>query len=98
MEIPKKYIDLVGTKQTFQGGIFSSNKSMKPTEFNVLDIRWGTATVINVRELREKGESSYEHPTFDLLLKREGMKKAQWCRSFPIREIDYKKKTKTKKK
>jgi hypothetical protein len=92
--IPKKYRDLVGTKQKFLGGVFSSAKELKPTEFNVLDIRWGTSTVVNIKELCETGESSYEHPSFQLLLKRNGMKKAQWSRPFPIREIDLKKKSK----
>ena len=96
--IPKKYRDLVGTKQKFLGGLFSSAKELKPTQFDVLDIRWGTATVVNVDELRKTGESSYEHPSFELLLKRKGMKRAQWSRPFPIREIDLKKPSKIKSK
>jgi hypothetical protein len=96
--IPKKYRDLVGTNQKFLGGIFSPAKEFKPTEFNVLDIRWGTSTVVNIKELSETGESSYEHPSFELLLKRKGMKRAQWSRPFAVREIDLKKKFRSKSK
>lgn len=94
--IPKKYTKLVGTVQTFQGGLFSRTKAIKPTKFNVLDIRWGQATIVNIKELREKGESSYEHPSFELLLKNKNMKRSQWSRPFPIREIDLKKDKKKK--
>lgn len=90
LEIPKKHRDLVGTKQTFSGGLFSGNKEMPPTEFQVLDIRFGTARIINVKELRSTGKSSINHPTFELLLKNDKMKKSQWSRPFPIREINLK--------
>lgn len=90
MGIPQKYKELVGTKQIFSGGLFSHKVSIDETEFDVLDIRFGTASYVNIQELREKGESSYEHPTFELLLKKEGMKKSQWSRPFPIREINLK--------
>lgn len=89
--IPQKYRDLVGTKQKFHGGLFSESKEIKPTEFDVLNIRWGTSTFLDVEELRKTGNSSYENPSFNLLLKRKGMKRAQWSRPFPIREIDLKK-------
>jgi len=94
--IPKKYRDLVGTKHRFSGGIFSSSKEIQQTEFDVLDIRWGTSTVVNIDELCKTGESGYEHPSFELLLKRKGMKRAQWSRPFPIYEIDLKEKFKRK--
>ncbi len=90
MKIPKKHMKLVGTEQTFEGGIFSSNKAIKPTKFNVIDIRWGTARVVNIKELREKGKSSYCHPTFELLLKNNKMDRSRWSKGFPIREINLK--------
>lgn len=90
LEIPKKHRDLVGTKQIFSGGLFSGSKEMPQTEFNVLDIRFGTARIINVDELRNTGKSSINHPTFELLLKNDKMKKSQWSRPFPIREINFK--------
>lgn len=92
MQLPKKYQKLVGTKQTASGNLFSYKKSLEPIEYEVLDIRFGRATVMSVSEIREKGESSYEYPTFELLLKNSSMRAARWSRGFPIREINLKKK------
>lgn len=91
-ELPKKYLKLVGTKQTASGHLFSYSKSLEPKEYDVLDIRWGRATVMSIKEIREKGESSYEYPTFEILLKRPGMPRARWSKPFPISEINLKKK------
>ncbi len=96
MNIPKKYTKLVGTEQTFEGGLFSGKKYIKPEKYQVLDIRAGSALIVNVKELRETGKSSYEHPTFELLLKNKKMAKSRWSRPFPIREIDLAKKSKKK--
>ena len=90
MEIPKKYQDLVGKNMEFSGGLFSGKKAIVPAEFKVLDIRVGDAKIVNLKELKEKGESSYEHPTFELLLKNDSMTKSRWSRPFPIREINLK--------
>lgn len=92
--LPKSCMAFVGTTQTLSGGIFSSKKDLKPTDFNILDVRWGTATVVDMKSLLAKGESDYEHPTFELLLKNENMARAQWSRPFPIREINLKEKKK----
>ncbi|RZL31295.1 MAG: hypothetical protein EOP00_35255 [Pedobacter sp.] len=89
-KIPQQYKDLVGTDVELQGGVFSGNRSINPTKFQCLDIRWGSATVVNFKELKEKGESSYEHPTYNLLVKCAGMKKSRWTRGFAIREINLK--------
>ncbi|PXX96890.1 hypothetical protein DF185_19820 [Marinifilum breve] len=87
MDLPKKYQDLVGTKQKCSGSLFSyKNEIKEPLEFDVLDIRKGTATIMDMKTMEEC------HPTFELLLKREGMKKAQWTKPFPIREIDLREK------
>lgn len=88
MNIPKQYLELVGTKQILSGGLFSFNRSEPAQEYDILDIRWGSGQVVNVKELRETGKSSYTHPTFQLLVKREGMKKSRWTKGFPIREIN----------
>lgn len=90
IKIPAKYLELVGTKQTFQGGIFSRKVALPPTEFDVLEIRQGLATIMNVKEMKEKGYSSTEYPTFELLLKNSTMKRARWSNPFPIREINLK--------
>ena len=85
MGIPKRFTDLVGTKQEFIGCLFSQKKEFKePTEFDVLDIRWGSGQIADLSD----GELTPLHPTVDLLLKREGMKRAQWAREFAVPEID----------
>lgn len=81
MEVPQKYKDLVGTKQTFSGGLFSSTKSIPETEFDVLKWRIGTATIMNMKTLEAM------HPTIEYLVKKEGMRASRWTRPFPIREI-----------
>jgi hypothetical protein len=95
--LPKKYRDLVGTKQFMSGGLFSHKRSEPEKEYDVLDIRWGSATIMSITELREGKQPSYEYPTFELLVKREGMAKSRWTRPFPIREINLRKKRSKKK-
>jgi hypothetical protein len=90
MQVPEKYKNLVGTKRLMRGGLFSLSKSLPLKEYNVLDIRFGSATIMSVKEIEEHGESSYEHPTFELLVKSDDMKKSRWTRGFPIREINLK--------
>jgi hypothetical protein len=87
-ELPKKYLDMVGTKQKLGGGLFSYKKALPPQEYDVLNIRWGSATIINRKEFIEKGETSYEYPTCELLIKNSSMKKSMWTRGFAIKEID----------
>lgn len=89
IKIPKQYMDMVGTKQTVSGNIFS-NKKLPDTEMEVLNIRLGTARVVNMKELTETGKSKVVNPTFELLLKGKGMKRAQWSKPFAIREINLK--------
>ena len=91
MAIPSKYTAFVGKRKIISEYVFSSTKCLPPTEYMVLDIRWGEATVINLVEKKAKGESSYEHPTYQLLLKSDAMKASRWSRPFPIREINLKK-------
>ena len=87
-EIPKEWKDLVGTKQFFSGGLFSGKKNLPEAEYQVHDIRWGSATVVNWEEMKNTGESSYRHPTVELLLSNRNMKRKQWTRGFAVREID----------
>lgn len=83
MEIPQKYKDLVGTSQKFVGPVLSyKNNIEEPTIFYIKDIRWGTAKVMDMDTMKMK------HPTFQLLLIRNGMKRAQWSKPMPIPEIE----------
>lgn len=81
MEIPKKYQDLVGTKQFFSGGLFSGKRAETEEQYEVLDIRISDATIVDLKTKKPK------HPAFELKIKKPGMKNARWTRPFPIREI-----------
>lgn len=79
--IPKKFTDLIGTEVEISGPIFSYKKEFdEPTKFNVLNVRRGSATIMDMNSMEEK------YATVELLLKREGMKKAQWSKPFPDTE------------
>ncbi|MEP0266593.1 hypothetical protein [Dokdonia sp.] len=82
IEMPQKYIDMVGTKRTFSGGLFSSKKAVEPDEYDILDWRWGSAKIMDMKTMEMK------HPTVEFLLKKEGMRRSQWTRPFPVREIE----------
>lgn len=76
-DLPQEYLNLVGTKQTVGGCVFSYNKEIEPKEFNVLDIRRGSARMINFDKMK------VTNLTYELLLKDDKMKKAQWSKPFP---------------
>lgn len=82
MEMPKKYQDLVGTKQTLAGYVFNKKDQLEETEFDVLNIRFGSSFIMDMENMEIK------HPTFQLLLKNGSMRKAQWTNVMPMREID----------
>lgn len=84
MEAPKEFKELIGTKQTLGGGLFSGNKETPYQEYDILDWRWGSAQVMNMKTMKEI------HPTVELLVKREGMRASRWTRGFPCRSVDLK--------
>jgi hypothetical protein len=84
MELPKHYTDRVGTTQEFGGGLFSSKKDLPFEKYKVLDWRWGTAKIMDMKTMTEK------HPTIEYLLKNDSMKRSRWTRPFPVREIELK--------
>lgn len=90
-EMPQSFKDMVGTTQTFSGGLFSPSKDLPEKEYTVYGLRWGSAIVVSVQEIREKGASSYEHPTIEMLVGNKDMPRKRWTRGFPVREIDFKK-------
>lgn len=79
---------MVGNNILLKGTIFSNNRLMPPTEFNVLDIRQGRGTVINIEQFLSNGTSDYEYPTIQLLLKNKDMKRSQWSKPIPVREVN----------
>lgn len=82
--IPKSFTKLVGTKQKFTGGLFSGQKSVPKTEFEVLDARWGSGIIMDMKTLKSL------HPTVQLLVKNKTMKRSRWTRGFACREIKLK--------
>lgn len=86
--IPQKYLDMVGTECELGGGLFTRNRVEPDAKYQVLDIRWGTGRIIDFAEMKATGKSSYEHPTFQLLVKNDSMKRSRWTNSFPIRDIN----------
>ena len=83
MEAPKEFKDLIGTKQTLGGGLFRQKEALMQ-EYDVLDWRWGSAQVMNMKTMKAI------HPTVELLVKREGMRASRWTRGFPCRSVDLK--------
>lgn len=84
MEMPQEYIDMVGTKVTMSGGLFTGKRAEPSAEYDVLDWRWGSAKICNMKTLEML------HPTVEFLIKKEGMKRSRWTRGFPVREINLK--------
>lgn len=81
MEIPAEVKDLLGTKQELGGGLFGSTKDYPFKEYDVLDWRIGSGVIMDMKTMQPK------HPTFELLIKREGMRASKWTRGFPLRSI-----------
>ena len=83
METPKEIKNLIGSKQMLGGGLFSK-KALPIQEYDVLNWRWGSAQVMNMKTMKAI------HPTVELLVKREGMKASRWTRGFPCRSVELK--------
>jgi hypothetical protein len=83
MEAPKEFKDLIGTTQLMGGNLFSKNK-IAMEEYNILNWRWGSAEIIDMKSLKIK------HPTVELLVKKDGMKASRWTKGFPCRSIEFK--------
>lgn len=81
MEIPIEVQPLLNTKQKLGGGLFSRKKDLPFEEYNVLDWRFGSGQIMNTKT----GEML--HPTFELLVKKEGMRASRWTRAFACRSI-----------
>jgi hypothetical protein len=89
-EMPQHYIDLVGKKRTFSGGLFSHKRAEPEKEYDILDWRWGSAKIVNYNEIKKTGQSSYMYPTVEYLIKSPDIKRSRWTRGFPVREINLK--------
>ena len=81
MEAPEEFKALIGTKQRLGGGLFSRKKKSEPREYDVLDWRYGSAQVFDMKTMKPI------HPTVELLVKAKGMKASRWTRGFPCRSV-----------
>ncbi len=81
MEAPEEFKALIGTKQRLGGGLFSGKKVVKEQEYDVIDWRWGSARVFDMKAMKPI------HPTVELLVKANGMRASRWTRGFPCRSI-----------
>lgn len=72
---------MVGTKKVFSGGLFSSIRSEPELEYDILECRWGSASIMDLKT------HEMLHPTVEFLIKRVGMKRSRWTRPFPVTEI-----------
>lgn len=80
MDTPKEFKDLIGTRQTLGGGLFGQ-KETPAEEYDVLDWRWGSAKVMDMKTMR------FVHPTVELLVKKDGMRASRWTKGFPCRSV-----------
>ena len=81
MEIPKEVQPLLGTKQQLGGGLFGSKKELPFEEYDVIDWRFGSGKIMNMKTMQAI------HPTFELLIKKKGMRASRWTRGFPCLSI-----------
>jgi len=81
MEAPKEFTALVGTTQLMGGYLFSRSKKLPMEEYNVIDWRWGSAKIMDMKTLKVK------HPTIELLVKKDEMKASRWSKPFPCTSI-----------
>jgi hypothetical protein len=84
MKLPEKYKKMIGTKRVMGAHLFSSRKYLKPLSYDVLDWRWGSGKIMNIKTMK------IQHPTVEFLIKSKEMKAARWTKGFPVREIELK--------
>lgn len=66
--------DFIGRKRTLSGPVFSERKDLEKLEYDVLNAKDCIMTFMS-KDLEET-----KYTAVKLLLKREGMKRAQWTR------------------
>lgn len=89
--IPKKYLDMIGTQVEMSGHIFSMKQKYPRTKVRIYNVRWGSATIINMETMEDL------HPSIELLIKAPDKKRKIWSRPLPVREIDLKNENKSEK-
>lgn len=78
---PEEFQKLIGTKQTMGGCLFSRNE-IEFKQYDVIDWRWGSARIMDMKTLKVK------HPTIELLVKNSEMKASRWTKPFPVRSVN----------
>jgi hypothetical protein len=80
MEVPREVKELLGTEQMLGGGLFG-NKDLSFEKYKVLGWRFGSGKIMDMKTME------LIHPTFELLIKKEGMRASRWTRGFPCISI-----------
>lgn len=81
IQIPEEVKPLLGTKQKIGGHVFSYKNKLPFEEYDVINWRFGTGRIVDLKTGKAK------HPSFQLLLKKPGMRAARWSKGFPCRSI-----------
>ena len=79
--VPTHYTRRIGKDVYFEGQLFSSEALPKEI-YTVLDVMISDAKILNIKNPRGP-----RHPAVEYLVKKQGMKRPQWTRPFPIKEI-----------
>lgn len=74
--LPPEAVAMKGKSYRFMGNVLSSSRTDDFVS-EILDIRWGSATMININDKNEPRKSSLEY-----LIRRPG-KLAHWSKPFP---------------
>lgn len=82
--IPQKYLDMIGKEFEFSGGLFSGKKSVEPAKYKILDVRFSSAFIINLKTRKAKCAA------IEFLIKNDTMQRSRWTRPFPCPEVKYK--------
>lgn len=82
--IPQNYLDLIGSTSEMRGHVLSFKKSLPLTEFYIHDARFGSAFIMNTKTGKPKCA------TIEFLVSNSNMKRKQWTKPFPCREVEIK--------
>lgn len=77
MELPERIQAIIGTTQEFEGGVFSSKKSIPKTRLKILKYRISSFRYF-IGDLK--------HPAIEFLVKGNGFHRSRWTKPFPVEE------------
>jgi hypothetical protein len=80
-DFPERIKKMKGGVYVMRGNVFG-RKYTPPTNFIVIDFRWGIKEIMNMDTLER-------HPSVEFLVKNDNMKRAIWTRGFSVDEITH---------